>query len=296
MKKIIITGAGGLVGLNLLRHIDSNKYDIIALDKDKENLKFAKKINKKIKIVCADLSLYGNWEEFFKGGACVIQLQAQISDPEEEPYVKNNIISVQNVIKACEKYNVKNLIHISSSVVLSVAKDCYTKTKTIGENLVKKSKLKYTILRPPLMYGAFNKKHLEFIVKKFEKIPIVIIPGKGKYIRQPLYVGDFVKIIICLIERKPEKKIYNIIGKEKIYFIDLIKIIFEIKEKKKIFLKIPLQLFLFLLKLYNLLTNKKPFIPEQLTALTAGDIFPVEDWEEEFKIKYTPFREGVKKI
>ena len=43
-----------------------------------------------------------------------------------------------------------------------------------------------------------------------------------------------------------------------------------------------------------MLTSKKPFVPEQLTALMAGDDFPLSNWEETFKIKYTPFREAIK--
>ncbi len=295
-KKVIITGATGLVGLNLLTLLDFQKYDIIAISKEKTKENLLKQINSKIKFVCADLSVYDEkWVDFFKRADCVIQLQAQISAPEKGPYIKNNILSVKNVVLACEKYKIKHLIHVSSSVVISIAKDNYTNTKKTGENLVAKSNLPYTILRPPLMYGPFNTKHLEFIIRKFDKFPVVLFPGDGKYLRQPLYVADFAKIIIKLLSKKPRRKIYGIIGKEKIYFIELIKIIFREKKQKKIFVKIPIFLFIFLLKIYGLLTGKKPFIPDQLDALTAGDLFPVTNWEKEFGIKYTSFREGIKK-
>lgn len=294
MKKIIITGAAGLVGINLIKNLPKNKYEIIAIDKNQSRLDLAKKINPDIKTVNADLSSRGDWEKFFKNVQGVIQLQAQISDTKKEPYVKNNIESVKNVVESCEKYKVKKIIHVSSSVVISVADDNYTNTKKKGEEIVKKCKVPYIILRPPLMYGPFNTKHLSYIVEKFEKSPVVLMPGNGKYIRQPLYVKDFIKIIINCIEKKPENKIYDIIGKEKIYFIDLLKIIFQEKNKKKIFLRVPIPIFLIILKLYEIITGKNPFIPDQLKSLMAGDFFPVKDWEKEFDIKYTPFREGIK--
>ena len=43
MKKVIIAGAAGLVGLNLLQRIDYEKYEVIAIDKDKGKLELAKK-------------------------------------------------------------------------------------------------------------------------------------------------------------------------------------------------------------------------------------------------------------
>lgn len=294
-NKIIITGVAGLVGLNLLTFIDSKKYEVIAIDKNKINLNIAKKINPGIKVVCADLSKSNkNWEKFFKNCFCVIQLQAQISDPEEQPYIKNNIISVKNIVTICEKFKIQNLIHISSSVVISIAKDYYTNTKKVGEEMVEKSQVPYTILRPPLMYGCFDIKHIGFLIKLLDKSPVFPVPGNGKYLRQPLYVLDFVKIILKLIEKKPKNKTYNVIGKEKINFIDMVKTVAKEEKRKALYVNIPIPLFILLLKVYGFVLCKKPFVPEQLTALTAGDIFPVTSWEKQLGVKYTPFIKGVK--
>ena len=296
-NKIIITGMAGLVGLNLLTMINSKKYDIIAIDKNKHNLYLAKKINPNIQIICVDLSSNPKiWGENFYKAKCVIQLQAQISDPEEKPYIQNNITSVKNVVSVCGKYKIKNVIHMSSSVVISVAKDHYTKTKKSGEEIVQKSKVPHTILRPPLMYGCFDIKHLGFLVKLLDKSPVFPVPGNGKYLRQPLYVKDLVNIILKILEMKPERKTYNIIGKEKINFIDLVKIVAKEEKRKALFINIPIPLFILLLKIHGFVLGKKPFVPEQLAALTAGDIFPVTNWEEQFKVPYTPFIRGVKEM
>jgi len=294
MKKIIITGAGGLLGLNLLTLIDSSKYKIIAIDKKIKNLYLAKLINPNIETKVIDLAKKSNLKEIFEGAECVIQLQAQISAHNSKPYIKNNIESVKNVINTCEENKIPNLIHLSSSVVISISKDDYTKTKTKGEEIVKSSKCPHTILRPPLMYGCFDIKHLDHIIKTFDKSLFIPLPGNGKYIRQPLYVRDMAKIILGLIERKPKNKIYNIIGKENIYFIDLLKIIRKTKNKKTFFIKIPKPLFILMLNIYSFIFKKKTLNSNQLKSLSAGDIFPVDDWEDEFNIKYTNFHQGIK--
>ena len=48
------------------------------------------------------------------------------------------------------------------------------------------------------------------------------IPGSGRYLRQPLYAGDFCDIIMACIEQRPSGT-YNISGQEKIDYIDLIR-------------------------------------------------------------------------
>lgn len=296
MKRIVITGSAGLVGMNLLTRLDPEKYEVFAIDKNANNIRLSREIFPEVKSIVADVSEKGEWEELFEGADCVIQLQAQISDVKKRPYIKNNITSVRKVLKACRKHEVKNLIHISSSVVISVADDEYTRTKRKGEEMVKDSGIPHTILRPPLMYGCFDIKHLGFITEILEKYPILPIPGSGKYPRQPLFVLDLCDIIIKLIKGKPKNKVYNVIGKEEIYFIDLFRVIADIKGIKRVLLPIPTKLFLLMLKMYSIVTGKNPFVSEQLNALQNCDVFPVTDWEIKFDVRYTPFREGIKKM
>jgi len=295
MKKIIITGAGGEVGLNILSLISPKKYEIIAIDKSQKNIKLTNKLFPKIKTINEDLSKKGTWEKSFQNADVIIQLHAQISSPEWEKYKKNNIDAIKNVLDICEKYKIKHLIHISSSVVESIAKDGYTESKRQGEKLVKISKIPHTILRPTLMYGCFDVKHLGFLTKIIDKFPVFPVPGSGKYIRQPLFVQDFAKIIINCIERKPNNKVFNISGKEKIYFINMLKLLAKAKKRKILFITIPIPLFQFMLKIYSLLFGTH-YIPDQLKAMTAGDLFEIINWEKEFNIKPTNYRNGIKKM
>jgi uncharacterized protein YbjT (DUF2867 family) len=127
-----------------------------------------------------------------------------------------------------------------------------------------------------------------------EKSPVIPVPGSGKYIRQPLYVTDLCKIIIELIGRKPENRTHNIIGKEKIPYIEVLRIIAKVRGWKRLFLPMPLPLFSLMLRIYGLITRKVTFTPDQMKALVAGDEFPVTDWEREFNVKYTPFEQGMR--
>lgn len=302
-KKIVITGAAGLVGLNLLVLLQEklqNKfygesYEIVAFDRNAHNIHLAQQLFPSFDMRVADISKKGQWMEALKGASCVIQLQAQISSPHSQPYIDNNITSVQHVLEACTKHKVKHLIHLSSSVVISIAKDHYTNTKRKGEELVASSIVPHTILRPPLMYGCFDIKHLGFLTPLLEKSPVFPMPGSGKYLRQPLFVEDLCAIILKFIDQKPLNTVHNIIGKERIMFIDLLKIIAEEKKLRRLFVRIPIPLFITLLRMHGFLTGKKPFISDQLKALTAGDEFPVTDWDKVFGVPYTPFREGIRK-
>ncbi len=290
--KIIVTGAAGLVGQNLIPMLVKEGHEITAIDRNR-NIELLKRLNPGINCTRIDVSYPGKWQEEFRDADCVIQLHAQIAAQTAKPFERSNIEGVRNVLDACKKHKVKNLIHLSSSVVISVAKDEYTRTKRIGEELVRKSRVPCTILRPPLMYGCFDAKHLGWITRLMEKTPIIPLPGSGKYIRQPLFVNDMCKVIVELTKRKPENKAWNIIGKERICYVDLLRIIAKARGWKRMFVPLPLPLFAFMLKVYSFIFRKTAFTPDQMKALVAGDEFPVENWCGEFGVRYTPFEEGI---
>lgn len=280
--------------MNLLRILHKKKMDIIAIDKSGQNLELAKRLFPRITTIIADLSRDGDWKDSFKRASCVVQLQAQISAPTAGPYKRNNIRSIKEVCDACKRHKVPHLIHFSSSVVMSVADDHYTDTKKAGEKVVEASDVPYTMLRPPLMYGCFDVKHLGYLTRILEMSPVFPVPGSGRYMRQPLFVDDICHITENLIHERPKNRVFNVIGKERIDFLDCMKIIAEEKHLHRIFLPIPIPLFLSLLRVYSFITRKKPFVPDQLRALTAGDDFPVSDWDATFNVTYTSFREGIR--
>ncbi len=149
------------------------------------------------------------------------------------------------------------------------------------------------MLRPPLMYGLFDSKHLGWITRFIEKFPIVPIPGSGKYIRQPLFVEDLCNIIVKLVEREPKNQTWDIIGREKIYYIDLLKMIAKARGFKRLFVPIPLFVFGLMLKLYGLIMRKPMFTKDQMKALVAGDLFQVDNWWDKFNVEYTSFEKGI---
>lgn len=292
--KIVIPGAAGLVGQNLIVMLKEQGYrNIVALDQHPANIRILRELHPELHIVQADVAERGPWEETFLGGDVLIMLQAQITSKASAPFIKNNITSTQVVLEAARQADIPFIVHVSSSVVISVADDDYTRTKRKQEELVSSSGFRYCVLRPTLMFGWFDKKHLGWLSRWMAKVPVFPIPGDGKYMRQPLYVRDFCKVIIHCMETQPHGGVYNVTGREQLYYIDIIRTMKRIKKLRTMLMRIPTGLFDFLLRVYALFSSKPPFTPDQLTALTAGDQFPDFDWDQ-FSIRPTPFEQAMR--
>jgi nucleoside-diphosphate-sugar epimerase len=220
-------------------------------------------------------------------------LQAQIGGPTLEPFIRNNITSTKVVLDTMKRYNVPYLIHISSSVVESVADDDYSTTKREQEKIVLESGVPNIVFRPTLMFGWFDRKHLGWLSRFMRKVPVFPIPGDGRYMRQPMYVGDFCNIIISCIESHMSGKIFNISGLERVDYIDIIRSIKRATRSRTVLLNIPYGLFHALLHIWSLFDANPPFTADQLSALVARDEFEVIDWPGIFGVVPTPFNDAI---
>lgn len=293
-KKILIPGGAGLVGQNVVAQLKRKGYsNIVVLDKHRANLDVLRSFHPDLVIEYADLAERGDWEKHVEGADTVVMLQAQIGDPNLEPFVRNNITSTEHMLAAIKRYNVPYTVHISSSVVESVADDFYTNTKKDQERIVLESGINCVVLRPTLMFGWFDRKHLGWLSRFMQRVPVFPIPGNGKFMRQPLYAGDFASIIISCIESRINGQVFNITGLEKIDYIDIIRAIKASTGAKATLLKIPYGLFYLLLKTYALFDRDPPFTAAQLKALVAHDEFEVIDWPAIFNVTPTPFAKAI---
>ena len=133
--KLVLTGAAGLVGQNLVVELEARGYrNIVAIDKHAYNLGILKKLHPNVRCVHADLAEEGKWQEEFEGAAGVIQLHAQITGKHAEPFIRNNIDATRRVLDVMRVHAVPYLVHVSSSVVNSVAESLsFTRLSAMSE-------------------------------------------------------------------------------------------------------------------------------------------------------------------
>jgi len=291
--KIILCGGAGLVGQNLLnRLLDAGYTQVVVLDKHHANIEILRKLHPQVRALEVDLADAGPWEAEIDGASTVVMLQAQIGGIDYREFVRNNVDSTRLVLGAIQRFKLPYLVHISSSVVESVANDFYTDTKKQQEELVLQSGVNCIVLRPTLMFGWFDRKHLGWLSRFMRKVPVFPVPGHGRYMRQPLYVGDFSRIIMSCIERQSVTGIYNISGHEQVDYIDIIRQIKRVTRAKAAIVSIPYWLFHGLLWTWALFDRNPPFTTQQLAALVAKDEFEVIDWPGLFGVKSTPFADA----
>jgi nucleoside-diphosphate-sugar epimerase len=290
--KIVVTGGAGLVGQNLIiKLIARGCEDLHIIDKSSHNLAIAAKLHPEVTCTEADLSRTGSWQRVLANADVVVMLHAQIGGIVAADFYRNNVTATENVLTAVS--STTYLVHVSSSVVESSANDDYSTSKAQQEELVVNSGMAYTIFRPTLMFGWFDRKHLGWLSQFMSSTPVFPIPGHGNYVRQPLYAGDFCEMIIASIEKRLPSQSFNISGKEEIGFIDIVRQIKAANRSPCLIVKLPYGMFYLLLAVYAVFDRDPPFTTTQLKALVIDEVFEDIDWEGIFDVTATPLVQAI---
>lgn len=270
MSKILITGAGGFIGRELVNQLSQNKKNkIIAIDNNiRGNLVTINKkkniINKKI-----DIRNKKKLEKFFKNVDECFHLAAingtknfyNRPDLVLDVGVKGTI----NVIELVKKYNLKKFIYFSSSEAYQKPHFIPTKedeelkipnvfnprfsyggSKIIGElltiNFLKETRTKFYILRPHNVYGPnMGKDHVlpELINKLRQNKKSLKIVGDGNDSRSFIYVTDAVNAIIKVSKKAIPNQIYNIGSNNEYKIKEIVELLCNILNRKIKIIKGP---------------------------------------------------------
>lgn len=292
--RIVITGVAGLVGQNLALRLTERGYtNIVGIDKNDHNLAILNTHQPTIQTIKADLAEAGDWQAEIENADAVVLNQAQIGGLDWDDFQRNNIDATQHILDAVGRAkSAPFIVHISSSVVNSRADDFYTESKTQQEQMVVATDYDLCVLRPTLMFGWFDRKHLGWLRRFMAKVPFFPIPGSGRYQRQPLYVGDMCRVIIACLEQQPDG-VYDISGQEVLDYIDLIRTIKAKTGERTPIIKIPYWSFFVSLWIAAKILPNPPFTIHQLRALIIPETFPVIDWPGQFGVEATPFADAV---
>ncbi|WP_375146975.1 NAD-dependent epimerase/dehydratase family protein, partial [Bacteroides acidifaciens] len=133
-KTVLITGAAGFIGSNLVKRLfhDVSNIRVIGIDSitdyydvniKYERLKEIASLNRDWTFVCASIADKDTVERFFSENkiSVVVNLAAQagvrysITNP--DAYIQSNLIGFYNILEACRHHEVEHLIYASSSSV-----------------------------------------------------------------------------------------------------------------------------------------------------------------------------------
>ena len=242
-KTILVTGAAGFIGSNLVKRLfnDAKNIKVIGIDSitdyydvniKYERLKEIEALGKDWTFVHDSIANKEAVEEIFSKNkiSVVVNLAAQagvrysITNP--DAYIQSNLIGFYNILEACRHHEVEHLVYASSSSVYGSNKkvpystddkvdnpvSLYAATKKSNELMAHAYSKLYNIpstgLRFFTVYGPAGRPDMAYFgfTNKLVNGETIKIFNYGNCKRDFTYVDDIVEGIVRVMQHAPEKQ------------------------------------------------------------------------------------------
>ena len=241
--KVIIFGGSGFLGSHLSDLLSKNNFNVTIFD-----IKQKKQKTKSINFIKGSITNKKKILQILKGYDYVFNFAAisDIAKANIDPVktINQNFLGNVNILEAIKKQkNVKRFIFASSIYAISSQGEFYSSTKRSSENIIEnysnKYGLKFSILRYGSIYGtrtnSLNAIHNFILQGMYTKK--IVRKGLGNEVRSYINVKDAAKITHKILDKKFQNKYINIIGKNKLKVREVINIIKNKLNLKKIVFK-----------------------------------------------------------
>lgn len=199
-----------------------------------------------------------------------------------------------NIVDAASNSGVCRALFISTTAVFTGLNARSKTVRLAAEVAIGKSGLKYTILRPTMIYGGARDRNLCRLVRYLKRCPILPIFGDGSHLQQPVHVEDVANAIVqCLPEEKTIGKSYNISGGSALSFNDLVDTICRLMNRKVWKLHIPVAPVVATLSAVERLSTRLPIKAEQVLRLDEHKSFDHSEATRDFGYQPRSFEEGI---
>ena len=284
-EKLIIFGARGNTANYFLKILEKEKFEgeitVVSRDKNKNN--YFKQFKLNFKILNGDIKETNFLEKCFDNIDTVLNLANMENSPK--------------IVEIGSKHKVKWFILVHSTMIFSKNKSKFILNRiNIEKDLLKKNK-NLTILRPTMIYGNKRDINISRLIKYLDKFKIFPIFGNGKNLLQPVYVNDLSKSYFNVIKNKNVtfNKSYNLAGKNSIEYLKILKIIESALKKKIIFIRLPINISVILVKILNILFfGKFPINSSQVRRQSEDKIFSFNEATIDFNFNPIKIEEGLK--
>ena len=271
-KKILILGGTGFLGNNLISSLLNDNLQIYLLARNSRTRKDLKKYNSNpnIKIfdwIGTDSKII---EKILKEVNCVINLCGILYENRNGDFDRLHSDLPSVLGELCSKNNIETLVHVSALGVSEFSDSKYSRSKANGDKRLLENFPKAKILRPSLLFGKGDNFFGQFSKMSSISPALPLISKNTKF--QPVFVDDVVLAIIKLISKKDIKgNIFEIGGEFAYTFEELLKILLDIKNIKRLLIPLSPNLMIFPAFFLQLLP-KPPFTVDQMKLLRKDNV------------------------
>ena len=200
-KPVLVTGAAGLVGTHTCRELSKSGWQVRALIRDPAKAAMALG-QLPVEFRVGDVRDATALRSSLNGCGAVVHLAAIAIERKGEKYTETNTAATERLISAARAEGVQRIIFMSQNGADSRSQYPFLHSKGVAQDSVKTSGLRWTVLRPSVIFGPEDQ-FVNVLGRLIKLTPgIFPLPGGGKARFQPIAVDDVARVVRLTLEKK----------------------------------------------------------------------------------------------
>ncbi|MCA3255964.1 MAG: NAD(P)-dependent oxidoreductase [Alphaproteobacteria bacterium] len=169
---LAVTGGTGFVGSRLLKMALAQGHEVRALTRSERPMQPG------VSWIPGDLDAETALARLCDGADAVIHIAGVINAPDRAGFLAGNAGGTGRMVRAAETVGVRRFVHVSSLAAREPGLSMYGMSKAESEARVRDSRLDWSIVRPPGVYGPGDRETLELFT--LAKRGLALVPWQGR--------------------------------------------------------------------------------------------------------------------
>lgn len=313
--KILVTGASGFLGGNLVRHLIDHQHEVSIIIRKSADVSAI--ITSRSRVIYGDIDRYPDIETAVAGMDAVIHCAGMTGQfgVKPEDYERINVTATRHIINACLHHNIQKLVYVSTANTIAPgsrqqpgtelngfslfkANSGYINTKYVAQQLVLEHvvshQLPAVVVNPTFMIGPNDAKpgSGQMLLYGLNK-RVLFYPGGGKNF---VHVDDVCIGIINALEKGKTGSCYLLAG-ENLSYAEFFKKVSKVANQKPLMIRIP-NTILRIAGRMGTLTERITRKPQKLTRpaafmLCLDNYYSNTKAEQELGLKFRPAQHAI---
>jgi NADH dehydrogenase len=238
---ILLTGATGLVGGELLPRLLEGGHKVRALVREPRRLGSARV---EVQIALGDLANMGDphlERQALRGVDTVIHLAASIRDQPSGSIGEVNGLASVRLLRAAERAGVERFVFFSALNATPFQRTRFFRAKALAERAVLDSPLAATVFAPSIVYGPDDQ--WIRIQRRLSLLPVIPISGSGDAAYQPIWAADVAECVVAALSAQggeAAQRRYELAGPETLSYEDMARLIAASAGRERPLVHVPL--------------------------------------------------------
>ncbi len=190
---IALTGGTGFVGQAVLGEAEARGLPIRALTRRPQEPRAG------VTWVEGSLSDQASLAELVQGATAVLHIAALTTAPDGASFTAANVTGTEHLLAAAAAAKAQRFVFVSSLSAREPGLSMYGASKAQAEKLVAASKLDWTVVRPPGVYGPRDVDYFEMF--RTAKLGFIPLPPRGA--SSIIHVHDLARLLLDLVNAPP---------------------------------------------------------------------------------------------